>query len=169
MCIRWISTAWSVAVALALLSFSSPALASSIPPGNAGADQYTEGIPGAGGNGTFNGVGGSEAPDERYGKLASLGDAGASAAAILAASSPQSAALERAMGDRKGGGRGIGANVDRPSGSDGGSLGSAVQAAVGGSDAGMGVGLPIVLALALAAAAVALLQRHRGGRDPSPH
>ena len=97
------------AVLVFLVAGPGSALAANpIPPGNSGADQYTEGVPGAGGNEPSSGGGSSNdsrsgVPGSAYDGLASQGDAAAAAAAVLQASSPDSRALNRAVRQRENG------------------------------------------------------------------
>jgi len=122
------------AVLIAALLLVLPAGALAVDPGNSGIDEYTEGVPSAGGekptSGTGSGGGGaSVVSPQTTEQLAKLGAEGAAAARAAEASSP-----------------------DAPAG-----LGEA-----GGGSTGTGLLLPAILAMSLLAAVAFLILRRRG-------
>lgn len=168
---------------------ASVASAQGIPPGNSGADQYAEGVPGADGNSPANGGssdGGSEGTGETGGGLPSQvvneleesGSDGAAAVTALGSSTPEGTggAGTGGAGTNGAGNKGP-AGVDAEAGSaigageadsDRGALGDLADAVVTGSDEGMGAVLPILLALVLLVGLTLAFLRKRGqGDSPS--
>jgi hypothetical protein len=149
---------------------SAAATHQAIPPDNSGAGQYTENVPGAGGDKPSDGLGGGSggpggsgsgpggssgelSPDAEaaLGSLASKGPVGAHAAALARAG-----AEPRASDNARGNG---------PTGSEnaeGGSFLSEVLRQLAGTDSdGMGMALPIIIALSFVAALLLVLARRR--------
>jgi hypothetical protein len=128
------------------------------PPGNSGADQYTENIPTAGGSqttggggGAGGGGGGSAVSPGTVRELQGQGSAGKGAAAFAQATAPRGAHRGEAASEG-GGGTPIGDVLKQVTGAD------------SDSGGGMGLVLPIVLGASLLAAVGLLLARRRGGR-----
>ena len=177
-----------------LLVFPATALAGngghhSVPPGNSGLDQYTENIPGAGGNhptggggshhpgGGGGGSGSSVTPGVTH-TLDSQGPAGQGAASLAAATAPDvggNAPAPAGHGGKSGGS----ANAKGGSGTTASGTASGGNAASGGSgsgvdaiaaeltgsgvDNGMGIFLPIILGAALIGALGLVALRLRRG------
>ena len=158
---------------------TSVASAQGIPPGNSGADQYAEGVPGADGNNPANGGssdGGSEGsgetgaglPSQVVDELEESGADGAAAVSALGSSTP-----EKADGAGKKGPTGVDAEAGSGLGtgeadSAQGALGDLADAVVAGSDEGMGAFLPILLALVLLLGlTLAFLRRRAQGDSPT--
>jgi hypothetical protein len=166
-----------------------------VPPGNSGIDQYTESIPGAGGNhptsGGHGGGGGnpSAVSPSVIRTLNSQGPAGRGAARLATATAPNlrgtgadstgGAGRNASAGNGGGSGAASGGNVGSERGTSGGndasgSAGSGSGArAIGaeltgsGADTGMGIWLPIILGSTLAAAlAFTVLRWRRESRRP---
>jgi hypothetical protein len=159
----------------------------SVPPGNSGLDQYTENIPGAGGNhptggggshhpgGGGGGSGSSVSPGVTH-TLDSQGPAGQGAASLAAATAPDVGGNAPAGHGGKSGGS---ANAKGGSGTTAGGAASRGNAASGGSgsgvdaiaaeltgsgvDNGMGIFLPIILGAALIGALGLVALRLRRG------
>jgi hypothetical protein len=159
----------------------------SVPPGNSGLDQYTENIPGAGGNhptggggshhpgGGGGGSGSSVSPGVTH-TLDSQGPAGQGAASLAAATAPDVGGNAPAGHGGKSGGS---ANAKGGSGTTAGGAASGGNAASGGSgsgvdaiaaeltgsgvDNGMGIFLPIILGAALIGALGLVALRLRRG------
>lgn len=168
-----------------------------IPPGNSGADQYTEGTPGAGGNTPSGGGGkdnkggsggsgsgnesgsgdGQSLPSDTVAALESQGDEGAQAAAVLQASAPGGERLRDAIEKKRSGEGGAASSGNGGSGpgeesaagakSEQG-LSDAVTTAFGGSENGMGSLFPILLGLVLVGAIALAVARNRSGSGGSP-
>jgi hypothetical protein len=159
----------------------------SVPPGNSGLDQYTENIPGAGGNhptggggshhpgGGGGGSGSSVTPGVAH-TLDSQGPAGQGAASLAAATAPDVGGNAPAGHGGKSGGS---ANAKGGSGTTASGAASGGNAAPGGSgsgvdaiaaeltgsgvDNGMGIFLPIILGAALIGALGLVALRLRRG------
>jgi hypothetical protein len=145
----------------ALLAFAAvPGLAAA--QDNSAIDEYTENVPGAGGDrpsrgvdGGSGGESGSTLPPASSGALASEGADGAAAAALAQATAPAREPGGSTARDREGAGGGL------PS------VGDIVAWVGGGSDSdGLGIVLPIILGSVLVAAVLFLLARRRGHREP---
>ena len=152
-----------------------------------GADEYTEDIPGGGGNNPSNqnnggsgsgsdGTGsGSTLPSGTQADLAAQGDDGAAAANLAQQTGPGgngngngAKSNGAGSGDGAGAGSGSGGDVNlTPADSDssGSGVGDVVADLAGGSDDGMGLLLPIILGSVLIAAVAFVLIR-RGGGSP---
>jgi hypothetical protein len=156
-----------VLLALGLLAVAGPAAATheSIPPGNAGVGQYTENVPGAGGDKPIDDGGGgsggsgsgpdSEAapPPKPAQKPESEGSAGQAA-------DPATPPRRREDGSKR--------PAKQTPGGDGGSAVDDVVSELAGSDSGgMGIGLPIILGASLLAA-LGLVLAHRRRRAGTP-
>lgn len=170
---------------LGLLVIAGPAAASheTIPPDNSGVGQYTENLPGAGGDnpsshdpgggsgGSGSEPGGSEPggtgealPPGAEGALDSLaakGPVGAAAAAALERAGVQAGAPDSGAPDRDRQGAGS-AGED-----DGSVLGKVLGQLTGADSDGMGIALPIILALSLVAALLLFLARRQGRAERS--
>ena len=167
---RTISIAIVLGLAVALVA-PSFALAQGIPPDNSGADQYVEGVPGAGGDKPSGGGGGGGAGNGVEGEDGS----GLSPAAqeALEAEGPAGAQVAEAVGATAPGKGGKGADgakaqdsadsVQRGEDNDGGSGIDDVVGSLTGSDSGgMGLALPAILLLTLLGAlALAIVRRRR--------
>lgn len=148
---------------LAALLFPVAAAAKTVPPGNSGADQYSETLPGAGGNDKTNSGGSSGGSQDVLSvaaqkNLDQLGPAGQATADLA-----QSTAPPRQDGNTSSKQKGGRANsADSPSGSSG--FADVLKQAGGGGDSGgMGIMLPLILASSLLAAFAFLWVRRRGG------
>lgn len=136
---------------------------------NAGVDEYSEQVPGGGGNQPSNpnagggGSGGSGDPDggpltpAQVAALEAQGADGAAAASLAQQTGPDSTAGRGGAGDGSAGGGG-GSAAD-----DGGGLTEIAGNIAGGSDSGMGVALPLILGAALIGALAFVVMRRRGG------
>jgi hypothetical protein len=166
---------------LSLLAIVSPAAASheTIPPENSGVGQYTENVPGAGGDkpsddlgggsgsgGSGSGSSGSDAglppgTADALDSLASKGPVGAAAAGLARAGASDNA---------QGGGAGRAGSPGSAGEDDGSFLGETFGQLTDSDSDGMGIALPIVLGLSLVAAAVLVLARRRrvGQRTHQP-
>ena len=123
----------------------------SLPPGNSGVDQYTENVPGPGGDKPTNpgGGGGSGGGGGGNGELSTAeaqaltdqGPNGAAAAALAEETAPPKATDADSVARRSGGDDGNGFSVD-----------DVFSALTGSDSAGMGVFLPILLGASLLAA-----------------
>lgn len=159
---RWITL--SIAVLAAALVAPGVAVAQELPPGSSGVDQYTENIPGPGGDKPSNGLDkpdggnsdGGNLPPGVAEELAAQGADGTRAAILADVTAPErSKRGEKARGD--GGAAGDGA--------DGGGTIAGIVSALVGSDGGMGVFLPILLVVTLLVAlAVAATRLRRRGQ-----
>jgi len=155
-------TGIALLLALSAMALSAgPAMAApdTVPPDNSGAAQYTEALPGAGGDrptknldkGRGGKAGGQVLNAKQKARLKALGKEGAEAAELADANGG-------AAGDRQGGG----ASSD-PDGSSG--AGEVLSTVTGSSDDSGGIDLLLVLLVALAVlAAVALVLVRRGNR-----
>ena len=170
----------ALALAGALALTASPAFGQSIPPGNSGADQYAEGVPGADGNkkpggGSGGGAGGdgdsssgsSGLPASVVSELEDGGATGSAAAVALGASAPA-----RDSGAGKGSGSAFGqdgAGETAVAQSEPASpLAEIVDTITTGSEDGMGTALPILLLIVLAGGVgVALWMRTGRSQPPS--
>ncbi len=143
-----------------------------------GADEYSEDIPGGGGNQPSNQndnggtSGGSAIPSGTQADLAAQGDDGAAAANLAQETGPSgngNGGKSNGAGSGDGaGGTGSGGDVNlTPADSDssGSGIGDVVADLAGGSDDGMGLLLPIILGSVLVAAVAFVLIR-RGGGSP---
>jgi hypothetical protein len=150
------------------------AAAKILPPGNSGADQYAETLPGAGGNQPINpqptnpgGAGGGRSPSEAGGgrslaasgaptqkRLDELGPSGRAPAALTHSVSPRGQ-QQSASGKYK---QGRATTAESPSGSSG-FVDVFKQLGGGGDSGGMGIALPLILAGSLLAAIVRLRRR----------
>jgi hypothetical protein len=153
----------ATAALLALAAVPGPALAQD----NSAIDEYTENVPGAGGDrpsrdvdGGTGGGSGSTLPPSSSEALASQGAAGAAAADLAQATAPA----------REAGGSGGGADGSTARERSGGGVPSVgdVLAEVGrGSDSdGLGIVLPIILGSVLVGALLFLLARRRRQGEP---
>lgn len=165
----------SVFASLLALGLSAPAAIAGTPPllpeGPSGAGQYTETLPGAGGNETTRGIrekeGGSGARTpaavlgrENAARLEALGAAGQEAARLAAAGAP------RGVGAAQEGGGVAGRSSSSTSGSS--ALGQILGQLTGSSDSGGGMGLllPLLIGAAIVAAGAFAIGRRRA---PQPH
>jgi hypothetical protein len=148
---------------LAALLFPVAAAAKTVPPGNSGADQYSETLPGAGGNDKTNAGGSSGGSQDdvlsatAQKNLDQLGGAGQATADLAEATAPQrqGTGQDKRQGDRK-------ATDNDPSGSSG-FVDVLGQVAGNDDSGGMGIMLPLILASSLLAAFAFLWVRRRGG------
>lgn len=153
----------SIAIGIVLiLSLGSPAGAAQVsPPGNSGVNQYSETLPGAGGDqpssdagsGSAAANGGSSLSPEAQRALQDQGPAGAAVADLASKTAPR-VPNSGAQGDRdssnsSGGDSAIGAGVDQLAGNDA---------------SGMGIALPIILLLTLIGAAAIFAMRRRNAQ-----
>ena len=160
-------------VSLVVLGLSAPAASAGTPPllpeGPSGANQYTETLPGAGGNETTRGIhekeGGSGAKTpaaalgrENAARLEALGAAGREAARLAAAGAP------RGVGGARAGG-GAGRSGSSTSGSS--AVGQILGQLTGSSDSGGGMGLllPLLIVAAIVAAAAFVIGYRRAPQD----
>lgn len=171
---RRVLIALAVASWLAVLPTAIANAQTSLPPDNSGVDQYTENVPGAGGDepssqiGSGGGAGsnggggggGSRLPPRVAHEFGHAGSDGAAAASLAEATAPDGA-------DAAGVDSARGGNRSRASsgGGVGGIVGTGVGAASTGSY-GMGIALPIILAATLVAALGFLLSRRRHPGQP---
>jgi hypothetical protein len=136
-------------------------------------DEYTENIPGVGGDspssdhtGGGGGVGGEDSSPLAPAVVEDLNASGADgqgAAALAEETAPAHNDGNSANGTNPGG-RG---SSGRSHSDSGGGIGGVVDQVVGTSDSGgMGIALPIILGAALVAAFLFLLARHRGPGEP---
>lgn len=154
---------------LALPVANAAAAPGRVPPGNSGANQYTETLPGPGGNEPTSGIGdkanggGGRTPAKVLGhanaaQLEALGPEGRAAAQLAAESAPESAIGQP---------RGTGSNpqASNPSGSSG--VNQILGQLTGSSDSGgMGVLLPLLIAMTVVGAAAYALGRRRTAHTP---
>lgn len=183
---RQISILLSIAGLLAVPA-AATAAQGNIPPGNSGGNQYTEGIPGPGGNQRTHGGGGGQngqgssplSPSARQ-ALAGRGALGERVAALAAATGTghrvgggqtAGAAGKGAAGKGAGGkGQSKGGNGAASGGNGDSGLLSAVKHAVGDEDSGgMGIVLPLIIGLSLLGALAIVLARRRGGGGEQAH
>jgi hypothetical protein len=151
----------SIAIgSLLILSLASSAGAAQVaPPGNSGVNQYSETLPGAGGDqpssdsggGGAEGNQGSSLSPKAQRALQEHGPTGAAVAGLASQTAPQvanSGAQNRSHDSREsgGGGSALGAGVDQLSGSE---------------TSGMGVALPIIILLSLIGAIAVFVLRRR--------
>jgi hypothetical protein len=157
-----------VVATAALLAFAAvPGLAAA--QDNSAIDEYTENVPGAGGDRPTRDVdggsgegSGSTLPPASSGALATEGADGAAAADLAQATAP---AREPGGSD----GAGDGSTTRDRAGADGGlpSVGDVVAGVGGGSDSdGLGIVLPIILGSVLVGALLFLLARRRRQGEP---
>ncbi len=147
----------------ALLAWAGTAAAApaKVPPGNSGAAQYTETLPGVGGDQTASGVregqssgksggAGSSLGAGKAARLKKLGKEGADAARLAAGGAAAG------QGGKGGGGEGSAASGDASG------AGQVVGAATGSSDSGgMGLLLPLLIAVGVLAAIGYVVYRRR--------
>jgi hypothetical protein len=144
---------------------------------NAGEDEYTEGVPGGGGETPNNqdpaGSGaGSPLPPSIASQFEDAGAAGVAAAALAESGTQGASSGNASSGNSAGdaGSAGAASQGDSPvaNATEDGGLTSAVKEVLDpGSDSGLGIWLPIILGLALAAALVAGFTRFRNSRTPA--
>jgi hypothetical protein len=171
---RRVVGAWLIAVTalLANVVAAGAATTSVAPPGNGAISEYSETIPGPGGNhptqpppsGTSGGGGHQVLPPEIRRELGRSGIDGANAAAVAEVTAPEGP-RSRAGGGRSSGGRGQGGAASGQSTGQratpsSGPLAGQAAATLGGAG-GMGIALPIILAGALAAAVATGVARRR--------
>jgi hypothetical protein len=150
---------------LMALLFPGAAVPKIVPPGNSGADQYAETLPGPGGNQSTNPGGGAGGRSPGTGASTQrspgqLGPAGGRAAGVVPPTGPPSPPTG-AFGNPAGGANlagGAAASADNPSGSSG-FVEVLKQAGGSGDSGGMGIALPLILAGSLLAAIVRLRRR----------
>lgn len=151
-----------IAAVLSLAALALPASAAAgqgkVPPGVSGAEQYTESLPGPGGNQPTGG-GGDRTPAQVLGhrnaaQLEALGPEGRAAAQLAASSTPVPATAAR--GDKGGADAASGVSSSSPVGQV---LGQVSGASGSG---GMGPLLPLLLAVAALAAGGYVVARRRG-------
>lgn len=151
-----------------------------------GADEYSEDIPGGGGNqpsnennggsggsgGGSTGSGGTPLPSGTQGELEAQGGDGAAAANLAQSTGPKGERGANGANDANGGGAGAGGTATSPDGevavspgsdSSGSGVGEVVGELAGGSEDGMGILLPIILGSVLVAAVAFVLIRRSGG------
>lgn len=171
-----------------VLPAASLAAQGNVPPGVSGANQYTETLPGPGGNEPTSAISGAKQPTgkkapgtpaqalgtEQAAKLEGLGTEGRAAARLAANGAPG-----RSGGGGKGsGGAGGGAasktggatTTATEAGHGSGAVSQIVGQVVGSSDSGGGMGLllPLLIAMSVVAAAAYAVGRRRGtGRNRS--
>lgn len=143
------------------------AAAQHTPPGNSGVDEYSEGVPGSGGehpsggNDSSGGDDGSSLPAPVAADLSDSGADGAALAAAVDATAPDSKKLQeatKAAAEGDGGGTSPVEALD--TGTEGAGL-SAITAAAGDSEGGMGIALPLLLIAAAVLAVVFVVARAR--------
>lgn len=138
---------------------------------DSGNDEYTENVPGGGGDKPSSDVNrdGGGLPPGSAQAFQALGADGQAAAALAQATAPRRAARGR-NGDT--GSAGGGAESEPAAGNDagGGGIGDVVRDIAGGSDDGdgMGVALPLILGASLLGAVAFLLARRRGSTPAGP-
>jgi hypothetical protein len=146
---------------LGLLLLPAASGAKNVPPGNSGADQYSETLPGAGGNEQTNSGGGGGNPSSSQPALSpaaqesleELGPAGRAAADLANRTAPRGAG-------KTAGRNGGAATRQNPSGSS--AVLDVFKQAGGSSDSGgMGIALPLILAGSALAAFLFLRSRRR--------
>jgi hypothetical protein len=144
--------------AVALLATPAVALGQSLPPGNSGVDQYTENLPGPGGDkptdgGNGGGGGGGDQGSGGGGGEAGNGELSATEAQALSDQGPNGAAAAQLAEQTAPAKAKHATRVEHPSGSDdeggGFSIGDTVSALTGSDSAGMGIFLPILLGATL--------------------
>lgn len=153
---------WIALACTLLLAMPAAAAAShqTLPPGNSGADEYVEGVPGAGGDkpsgnvGQGDDAGGGTLPPAAQEALGAQGTDGEKAAGLAAATAPDDA-KNAGSGTDEGSGGGKGSD---PSGSR---VGQVVEALTGSGSDGMGVVLPLILVTTVVVALALLLSRRR--------
>lgn len=149
---------------LALPVATAAAAPGRVPPGNSGVNQYTETLPGPGGNEPTSGIGGKanggggRTPAKVLGhanaaQLEALGPEGRAAAQLAAESAPES--VTRQPNGKE----------SNSSGSSG--AGQILGQLTGSSDSGgMGLLLPLLIAMAVVGAAAYVLGRRRTAHTP---
>jgi hypothetical protein len=157
-----VGTYLRIAVSLALIVLALPAAAvaapGTLPPGNSGANQYTETLPGAGGNEPTRGIGdkggaGARTPAKVLGQanaaeLEALGPEGRAVAQLAAATAPARSGGHAHEGGASGSGSsGVAQVLGQLTGTSG--------------SGGMGLLLPLLIAMAIVAAAAYALGRRR--------
>jgi hypothetical protein len=168
-----IAIAALAALFVVALPTAGAAAESRVPPGVSGANQYSETLPGPGGNDRTGG-GSGKTPAQAVGKenaakLEALGPEGEAAAELAAETAPE--------GGKAGGGHGGAASNGGASGSSGSGSGTAGSSGLdqvlgqvtgtGGSESGsngIGLLLPLLIAAAIVAAAAYALNRRRTAR-----
>jgi hypothetical protein len=150
----------SIAIGIVLiLSLASPAGAAQVaPPGNSGVNQYSETLPGAGGDQPSSDPGGGGGAGNRGSSLSpkakraleEQGPTGAAVAGLASRTAPQIAR----SGD-------IGRGRDSAGSSDGKSAFGAGVDQLAGDSGGMGIALPIILLLSLIGAIAVFVLRRR--------
>lgn len=165
-----------IATLVLLATLALPAVgaaASKVPPGVSGANQYTETLPGPGGNTRAGDDGSGKTPAQAVGKrnaakLEALGAEGRAAAQLAAETAPAGNAGGGQGGTVQGGGAQGQASGGSGSNASGSSRLDQVLSQVtgtGGSDSGgMGLLLPLLIAAALLMAAVYAFNRRRTAR-----
>jgi hypothetical protein len=162
---RWAAFGLIVIVATA---FPVPLASAAAPTGNSGLDQYSETVPGAGGDTPSHKPGGSSSPVRLAAKreLSATGSAGRQTAALAQATAPE---IDSKAGDRPSGGpdrrdeRGLRTgSYEQPKGSGPGAV--LARLFTGDGSDGMGVGLPAILILSMLGAIVAGILRRRRER-----
>ena len=159
-------------MALALGLPAAAGAQTTVPPGNSGANQYTETLPGAGGNEPTSdiGHGKNDSPQKALGKkhadrLESLGPAGQATANLAAKGAPVPAGTQAHGHHRAKGGAGGGNNSRTPPANPGGSSGAGqIFHQLVGSDSGsegMGALLPLLIGVAALSAAAFVAIRRR--------
>lgn len=146
-----------------------PAIAQAAPGGSAN-DEYTEHVPGAGGDTPSEGVGGGSGgggslPPGTAEALAAQGTAGERAAALAQATAPN----KPGKGSNSTSGSSETGEADQTSGGSGGGVGGVIDQIASGNDSeegGMGPVLPIVLGATVLGACALLLARRRGSSEP---
>lgn len=154
-------------VAIAAMVLAPAALAQK-PPDNGAVDEYTEGVPGSGGetpSGSSSGSGGASGSDSsgsavspsNIEALESHGEDGAAAATLAQATAPDGAGKSPE-------GQKAGSDATSPAvgAAEPGGLSAAVETVTGDGSSGMGILLPILLG-AIAVGVMALALRRRGG------
>jgi hypothetical protein len=179
-----LTTAPALLVMIMMVFGVTSAAAQNVPPGVSGANQYTETLPGPGGNssaggGSPTGGGGSKSPAQTLGaanahKLEELGPEGKAAAALATQSSPSSPNPKKAAhGGGKHEGRMSGAKAgtstsvetSETQGSSGVQQVLGQITGTGGSDSGgMNWLLPLLIVASVLLAATYLFARHRPAR-----
>jgi hypothetical protein len=186
--LRGTAVACILTVLLPAVSCAAPG---AVPPGVSGANQYTETLPGPGGNESTAVISGAKQPTDKKSTRAPAQALGAEQAATLESLGPEGRAAARLAADgvpARSGGKNKGQGSGHPSGGGKGGGGkgtttTAVEAGdgsgavnqvlgqvVGSSDSGGGMGLllPLLIAMSVVAAAGYAVGRRRGaGRNRS--
>jgi hypothetical protein len=149
-----------------------PGVAVAQAPGNGGADEYIETLPGAGGNTPSNQGGGGSGGGESGAPTASGPLTPAQVAALeaqdedgaAAASVAQQSGRDRSGGEDTGAGGSDGSDTAGSGTADESGIREVVGNVASGSDDGMGAALPIILAATLIGAIAFLIVRRSGSR-----